>query len=178
MSLPVTKSHEKKSLPYLKLGRCRIPLQVRAVGTLDLIAHLLPDSCRCNKLVSCSNQDGSLRSGRGYAHFRINFFPDFPTAQLQFFVSYSKLSSRVIGVTLRGPAQKCWHSAGVLIQLGVLGSAIQFDIQNWVSGGTYLILPLVMQIVEGKSYVVVRTERFPECGGEIAGRLVRGVNWC
>jgi hypothetical protein len=140
---------------------------LRRVLAFDLCAKLYPDKCRCNRNRNCLETSG----GSGYAQFRVNVFEDFPASQIQYYIRYSKLSSPVISVLLKGPVENCKHEARTAVPLGLISTAVGNSLENYVLGAAYLTCQQTRDLLLGKYYIVVRTKIHPECEGEIAGSL-------
>lgn len=138
----------------------------RTVLSFDLCARLFPDRCRCNQ-----HENTPLSSGSGYALFRLNVYEDFPTTQVQFYVQYCKLSSRVTSVTLRGPVDNCRHIGRSAIALGLISAAVNPNLQDYVYGGAYVTCEQTRDILLGRYYISVSTVAYPACEGEIRGAL-------
>lgn len=146
----------------------------RSILAFDLCSKLFQDSCLCHKFNHCNTIDNDIpsnSSGSGFAQFRINVSEDFPTSLVQFYVSYCKLSSKVISVVLKGPVDRCVHEAPIALTLGLISAAVNNNLENYALGAAYVTCQQTRDLLLGKYYIVVRTEKYPDCAGEIRGKL-------
>lgn len=154
---------------WLKTGCCYRPkchlLVNRDNPSIDFCTPLYHDQCRCNKGDHCERVEAAP-FGSGFAIVRVYLYEEIPIAQIEWIVKWSKLSSEVIGVELRGPVLRCLHKAPTLVDLG---TPMRGDCH--VINSAYVSCAELQEILNENTYITVRTEKYPDCIGEIAGRL-------
>lgn len=173
-----TKPKHKAQL-YKDCKRCTI-----------LCARLTPDGCRCNRK-NCNGcnagksrkecSDDHLRSGYGNARIECCFNPKTQTATVTYNIEYSKLhGGKVLGVEFRGPVNKCRHQAPIVLDASGIYrvAAGTYDSKDrsrqldcYVVGIAQLHADQANELLSGKWYITVRTEKFADCEGEIRGKV-------
>lgn len=96
-------------------------------------------------------------------------------------IEYSKLhGGKVLGVEFRGPVNKCRHRAPVVIDAAAIyrvaaGTADHKDrakqLDCYVTGIAQIHADQAWELLAGKWYITVRTDGFPDCEGEIRGKV-------
>lgn len=111
--------------------------------------------------LSADEQTSTVNSaGRGRAEFSL----DRATLRFSWKVSYSRLSSRALGVSVNGP-QRPGTNAGVQIDLAPRGPAATLQ------GSAVLTEAQLDYLLAGRMYVNLRTARYPV--GELRGQIQR-----
>ena len=177
-------SSGSSSSPHCRKAPKRVAnLYKECAQCTTLCAKLTSDGCRCNKR-NCNGcnrsrhkdcKDDEIRGGNGTCEIKLCYDPEIQAAMLKFNVRYEKLNGgKVIGVEIRGPVQKCRHQAPVVLSLsgiyqGSVGPSRKLD--SYVVGITEITAEEADELLNGKWYVTVRTEKFSDCEGEIRGKI-------